>query len=185
MHPENEQPARNGLGSRLLRLLLRGPVMVLVALYFLLDDVVLAAFRPLFRRIAQWRLVQRLYLWLRRQNPYVTLVLFAVPFIILEPPKMLALLLIGLGHFSSGLTLLLSAHLLSIVVIERLFHVTRPTLLQIGWFAWGYGKVTVLRDWAIGHLKATGIWHATMRMITAVKVSLRVLTRQWRRVTGR
>lgn len=161
--------------SRLLRLIVRGPVMVIVAIYFLIDDLVLAAARPLFRWLAGLGIARRAYDWLQRRSPYVTLLLFAVPFIILEPPKVFALFLIGIGKVKLGLILLLSFHLTSILVVERLFQATKATLLKIGWFAWGYGKTLALHGWAIDQLKASGIWRTVQRLGAQIRLAIRPL----------
>ena len=150
-------PRERGARNSLPRSILRFPFVVLVGLYFLLDDVVLAAIRPLVRRMAELRLVTRFVAWIETLSPYTTLALFAVPFVILEPPKIFSLYLIGTGHFRTGLIMLATAHLLSIVLVERLFHVAKPQLMRIDWFAWSFAQAMRLRDWALGHLEAMGV----------------------------
>ena len=115
------------LGAALARL----PLLVLVTIYFLIDDVVLAAIRPLVARLAELRLFTRIAAWLDRLPPYPTLILFLVPFAVLEPFKIAALVLLAKGQLAVGGTMLAVSHLLSIVLVERLFHATRAKLLTI------------------------------------------------------
>ena len=155
--------------SRLLRL----PALVLVAIYFLIDDVVLAAFRPIVAWAAELRIMLRFAVFLRRLSPYPTLILFLVPFVVLEPFKLLGLWMMATGRFAPGLATLAVAHVASIVLVERLFHATRDKLLTIGWFAWGYVRVMRLYDWSIGRLRATLAWRQAAAAIAALRASLR------------
>lgn len=99
-------PTTTGHGRRRaggwLRLLLKPPLVVLVALYFVVDDIVLAAVRPATARLAALRLFERMSAFIHTLAPYPTLLLFAVPFAILEPPKLIAVYLMGTGRFAPG-----------------------------------------------------------------------------------
>lgn len=166
--PPPPEPERSW-GARLLRL----PVLALVTLYFLFDDVVLAAFRPIVAWAAGLRIVLRFAVFLRRLPPYPTLALFLVPFIVLEPLKLLGLWIMATGGFKPGLALLLTAHVASIVFVERLFHATRDKLLTIGWFAWGYVRVMRLYDWSMGRLRATEAWRWAAATISGLRARVR------------
>ncbi len=151
-----------------LRAAARLPLLLAATIYFLIDDVVLAAVRPIVARLAELRLFARLAEALHRLPPYPTLVLFLVPFAVLEPFKLWALWLLGTGRLAAGAAMLATSHLLSIVLVERLFHATRDKLLTIGWFAALYGRVVALYDWSLGRLRATAAWRvmaATMRRL--------------------
>ncbi|MBV5266057.1 hypothetical protein [Pinisolibacter aquiterrae] len=166
-------PPRPTLWRRGLRAALRLPALVLVAIYFLIDDVVLAAFRPLVAWASGLRLFLRFAVFLRRLPPYPTLVLFLVPFAVLEPFKIVGLWLMATGRFTPGLITLAVAHILSIVLVERLFHATRDKLLTIPWFAWGYVRVMRLYDWSLGRLRATEAWRRAERALRAIRAGLR------------
>lgn len=134
---------------------------IFVLLYFLFDDLVLAWLRPLFAYVGRLRLFVRLALWMRRRSPYVALLLFAVPFIVLEPFKFGGLLLVGTGHLVSGGITLAASHLLSLLIVERIFHVTEDQLLTIPWFAWAYDRVMWVKDWVYARLRASPAWRAS------------------------
>lgn len=173
-------PPRRDRRGRLARLL-RLPALVLVAIYFLIDDVVLAAFRPVVAWAAELRIVLRFAVFLRRLPPYPTLVLFLVPFAVLEPVKILGLWMMATGHFRSGLLTLAAAHVLSIVLVERLFHATRAKLLTIGWFAWIWERVSRLYDWSLGRLRATAAWRRAAATLRGAKARIRRLVESLRR----
>lgn len=169
---------------RALTAALRLPTLVLVTLYFLLDDVVLAALRPVVARLAELRPFVRIAAAIERLPPYPTLVLFLVPFAVLEPFKLWGLVLVATGHLVAGTTMLALSHLASIVLVERLFHATRAKLLTIGWFARLYGWVMVLYDWSVGRLRATPLWRGMAAALTELRVALRAIAAMVRRRFG-
>ncbi len=170
-HPTNAAAHRPWL-----RALGRPLLLVAATIYFLVDDVVLAAVRPIVARLAAMRLFARLGEALHRLPPYPTLVLFLIPFVVLEPFKLWGLWLLGTGHFTSGATMLAAAHLTSIVLVERLFHATRDKLLTIGWFARTYHWVMGLYDWSVGRLRATPAWRFAAAALLRLRGTMRRLT---------
>lgn len=159
----------------LLRAILRIPVFVAATIYFLIDDVVLALVRPVIAWAAELRLFTRIGAALQRLSPYPTLAVFLVPYIVLEPFKLWALWLMASGRFSSGVIMLTLAHLVSIVLVERLFHATRDKLLTIAWFARLHGWVSALYDWSIGRLRATPAWQAMAAFLRGLRQTVRGL----------
>lgn len=157
----------------ILRALLRVPALVVVTLYFLIDDVVLGAIRPIVERLARLRLFERMAEALHRLPPYPTLVLFLVPFVVLEPFKLWGMWAIATGRFAFGGTMLAVSHLVSIVLVERLFHATRDKLLTIGWFARAHGVVMRLYDWSLGRLRATAAWRTVAATLAAARAWIR------------
>ena len=164
----------------LIRALLRVPTLIFVSIYFLIDDVVLAAVRPIVAWAAELRLFQRLGAWLHGLGPYPTLILFLVPFILLEPPKLWGLWLLATGHLALGGTVLAISHLTSIVLVERLFHATCDKLLTIGWFARAYGWVNGLYEWSIGRLKAMEAWQRAAAILRTAREKAREIGRRIR-----
>ncbi len=152
---------------------MRLALLVPVTLYFLLDEVVPALLRPVYARLAALRPIERLGEAILALPPVATLVLFLVPFAVLEPFKIYALVLIAGGHFASGSVMLAASHLASIVLVERLFRLTKPKLLTIGWFARVHGLVERVYDWSLGRLKATAAWRHTAAVLRRIREALR------------
>lgn len=71
-------------------------------------------------------------------GPYPSLALFAVPVIVLEPAKPLSAYLIATGHFFAGAVIFITAEVLKLTVVERLFQLNKKKLLSIPAFAWCY-----------------------------------------------
>ncbi|MBW7971098.1 hypothetical protein [Bradyrhizobium sp. BR 10289] len=138
---------------------------VLAAVYFLVDAVFMAVARPIARWIGRHFEFKRLRAWIRSLPPYPSLALFSVPVIILEPIKPVAAYLAATGQIVCGAATFIVGELLKLVLVERLFHLTRDKLMRIPAFAWGYGKFTEMKAW----LQATEAWRAIRALSRSVK----------------
>ncbi|MET4804258.1 hypothetical protein [Bradyrhizobium sp. LB11.1] len=136
--------------------ILKPVTYILAAIYFLVDAVFMAVARPISRWLGWHFEFKRLRAWIKSLSPYPSLALFSVPVIILEPIKPLAAYLVATGQFLSGVTAFVGCELLKLVLVERLFHLTRDKLMRIPAFAWAYGKFTEMKAW----LEATEAWRA-------------------------
>jgi hypothetical protein len=82
---------------------------------------------------------------LERLAPYKALVVLLVPLAIVEPFKLVAVLVAGKGHFVTGLVFLICAYAASLVITERLFVILKPKLLLLPWFAKSWRWFVALR----------------------------------------
>ncbi len=161
----------------LLRKLLQIPLTAGVLIYFLFEDLFLGALRPLFRLLGRLAPFTALGAWLQRLNPYVALVIFAIPFIIVEPIKVFSLFWISVGHLLSGTILLVVSYVVSLLIVERLFNATRGQLLSIPWFRWSFERVMRLKAWAFEQLESTWIWQRVRPVANRAATSVRVNVR--------
>lgn len=157
--------------------ILKPVTYILAAIYFLVDAVFMAVARPISRWLGRHLEFKRLRAWIRSLPPYPSLALFSVPVIILEPIKPVAAYLAATGQFMSGAATFIVGELLKLVLVERLFHLTRDKLMKIPAFAWAYGKFTEMRAW----LQATEAW----RLVRALSRTARdTLARVRARLAG-
>ncbi|MBB4393993.1 MULTISPECIES: hypothetical protein [unclassified Bradyrhizobium] len=147
--------------------ILKPVTYVLAAIYFVLDAVFMAVARPIARWIGRHFEFRRLRAWIRGLPPYPSLALFSVPVIILEPVKPVAAYLAATGQFVSSVVTFIVGELLKLVLVERLFHLTRDKLMRIPAFAWAYGKYAAAKAW----LQATEAWRAIRALARAIKDS--------------
>jgi hypothetical protein len=131
---------------------------VLAAAYFLVDAVFMSVAKPISSWFAKHLQFRRLRDWIRSLPPYPSLALFSVPVIVLEPIKPIAAYLAATGQIVVSAVTLIIGEVLKLVIVERLFSLTRGKLLKIPKFAWAYGKFLQFRKW----LEATQAWQ-TMR----------------------
>ena len=144
-------------------------VFLAAAIYFLVDAVFLTIARPVARGLARLRIFDSLRAWIVSLRPYPTLALFVVPVIILEPAKPLAAYLTATDQVISGLTVLVVGEILKLVLIERLFSVSRDKLMSIRAFAWCYDKLRQAHDW----IESLEAWRLMRRLSLIAKRSVR------------
>jgi hypothetical protein len=164
-------------GRRILKGIFKPLVVVVAAIYFVIDALILAALRPLLKRILHLRLFRLIERWIESLGPYSTLAIFLGPLILLEPAKWIGAYLIASEHFKSGSLVLVLGEVLKILIVERVFHIGRPKLMTIKWFAWIYGVVTGWLTW----LKALPPWQAVRRNFLKWVQWMRKLIRAARR----
>jgi hypothetical protein len=151
-------------------------VAIVAAIYFIIDAIVLAIFRPLLRRIGGLKIFQLVAAWIATLGPYQTLAIFLIPVLILEPIKPLSAVIMASGHVVVGVMALVLAEVLKVVIVERIFHIARPKLMTIRSFAWTFDFVAGWLAWA----KALPPWQTVQRSFDRLKVWVRVLQRRAR-----
>jgi hypothetical protein len=122
-------------------------VFLIAAVYFLVDAVFFTLAKPVLRRLADYWVFESVRTWIVSLRPYPTLALFLLPVILLEPVKPVAAYLTATGHVVDGLIVLTVGELLKLLLIERLFRLSRDKLLSIPVFAWSYDKFCQGQDW--------------------------------------
>jgi hypothetical protein len=159
--PTMPQPGQNG--HKGLRRGLLWIAEALVVLYVLLNAILRPVFRPLSRWLASLHLVISLEAQLARLSAPVILVLLLVPFLSAEPAKVYAVYLIGTGHMMSGAALFIGAYIVSLVLVEHIYHAGKAKLRTLPWFAKVTDWLFALRDGLIAWMKSTPAWASVKR----------------------
>jgi uncharacterized membrane protein len=138
---------------------------VLAVVYFLVDAAFVVVAKPISNWVARRLNLRKLRAWIRTLRPYPSLALFSVPVIILEPVKPMAAYLAATGQIVASVFTLVVGELLKLVLVERLFSLTRDKLMKIPAFAWAYAKFRQTKAW----LEATEAWQAIRSLSRAVR----------------
>ena len=128
--------------------ILKPVTYALAALYFLADAAFMAIAKPISDWLGSHVVLRRLRTWIRSLRPYPSLALFSIPVIMLEPVKPVAAYLAATGQMASSVVTLIVGELLKLVLVERLFSLTRDKLMKIPAFAWAYKKLQRSQDMA-------------------------------------
>jgi len=156
---------------------LRWTLQVLLALLILLEEWGWRPLAQLLGRLARWRPWARLETAIARLPPYAALVAFVLPTTLLLPLKFLALALIAKGQFLWAGLLFAAAKVVATALVARLFMLTQPALMQIGWFAWAYDRFIPWKDALEEYVRGSYVW----RVGRVWKARLKKLTQaQWR-----
>ena len=153
------------------------PVFILATAYFVVDGMLSHVTQPITAWLAKKKLFERVRLWIISLGPYPSLALFAVPLIILEPAKPLAGYLIGTGHFFAGAVTFITAEVLKLTFVERLFQLNRNKLLSIPAFAWRYQYWRRMMD----AVESMEVWKASRRLAADAAHMVRTRWNQYKR----
>lgn len=151
--------------ARGLFFVLRAVLTVLIVI----DELARPLYRPLIRRLAALRIVRRIEESIARLPRFAILILLAIPFAIAEPLKLLGLLLMAQDHFRTGLVVFAFAHLVSFLLVERIYHAGRDKLLTYGWLAWGMGLLDGLRRKALDWVRSSAAYAFALRSRDAAR----------------
>jgi hypothetical protein len=130
-----------------LRQILKPIAYVAAAVYFIVDVLLLGVARPISRWFAANFPMPRLRAWIKSLPPYPCLALFSVPVILLEPVKMIAAYMAATGPFIWAAMTFAIGEILKLVLVERLFELTKTKLMKIPAFAWAYGHYAKAKAW--------------------------------------
>lgn len=116
-----------------------------------------------------------------RLPPYAALIAFLIPAAILLPFKLVALWLLAHGQKTLGVFVFIAAKIIGTAFLARIFSLTKPALMSIGWFARSYLAFTSWKDRLYAYVRATPAYRLA-------KVSVRWMRTQargiWRKAWG-
>jgi hypothetical protein len=151
------RPALSALGALLIGVLV--PLLeTLLALLIIFEDWGWRQLADLLGRLGRWRPWATVEAWIIRLPPYAALVVFALPTLLLLPLKFLALLLIAGHHVALAGLLFVAAKLVATALIARLFLLTQPALMRIGWFASAHDTLIPWKEALVARVHASSVW---------------------------
>jgi hypothetical protein len=132
----------------MLRRLLQ-PFWVLLAIIFLIEAWLWDHLEPIVAWFVALIPLHAFKRWLAERvdalSPAMTLIVFIVPVLPLFPLKLVGLWLLAHEHWTSAIFTILFAKFLGVGVTAFVFDVTRPKLLEMGWFEKLYEFILSLR----------------------------------------
>jgi hypothetical protein len=125
------------------------PIWVLLAVIFLIEAWLWDHLEPIVAWVVARIPLQTFKHWLAERvdtlSPAMTLIVFVVPVIPLFPLKLVGFWLLTHQYWLSAIATIVFAKLLGVGVAAFVFDVTRPKLLEMGWFEKLYEFVMSLR----------------------------------------
>jgi hypothetical protein len=132
----------------MLRRLLQ-PFWVLLAVIFLIEAWLWDHLEPIVARMVARIPLHTFKQWLAERvdtlSPAMTLIVFIVPVVPLFPLKLVGLWLLTHEYWISAILTIVFAKLVGVGVAAFVFDVTRPKLLEMGWFETLYDFIIGLR----------------------------------------
>jgi hypothetical protein len=143
---------------RMARPIVRGVLQVLLALIIVFEQWGWEPLANLLGRSVRWQPWARAESAIARLPPYAALFVFILPTTLLLPLKFLAIFLVAEGHFLLAAILFMGAKVVATALVARLFMLTQPGLMQIGWFAWTYDAVMPWKEALVERVHASWVW---------------------------
>src|SRR5277367_3966078 len=128
--------------------------------------------------VAAWRLLVSFIPWTRFKRAFaalvdrlpapVVLIIFLVPFLIVEPLLVVATIAIAMGYVVSGAIAWIVLKILAVALIPAIFDLTKHRLMTMPWFVRAYEKVMAFH-------------HYADQIVAPYKQAAAAVLRQWRR----
>ena len=167
-------------GWRVAAPVLRTALQIVLALLILLEEWGWRPLSELLGRLAQWRPWAQLEHHIARLPPYAALCVFVLPSALLLPLKFLALLLVARGQLVLAALVFAAAKVGATALVARLFLLTQPALMQIGWFAWGFDIVMPWKEALVERVRGSTVWRMGRVIKERARRALLIQWRTWR-----
>jgi len=156
------------------------PLVYLAAVVLLVEEWCWDTGMRLTRALGRWPALAALEERVRALPPYAALCAFLLPGLLLLPVKFLALLAIAHGHALSGIATIVVAKVGGAAVVARIYVLTLPTLLAVGWFARCHGWFMDVKTRCLDYWRASHACHMASRALRGMRVGCRRLVRRLR-----
>jgi len=163
------------------RRLLRAMLAVPAALWMVLEEWIWDSLTAAMRWLGRLPPVHWLETRIARLSPWAATAVFVVPWLLLLPAKMLALWLLGSGRLRLGVLVFVTAKVVGTALLAWLFTLTKPALLQIGWFRRFYTWFTALKQRLYAYVRSLRAYQRTRAWLAGVRSALRTW---WRALRG-
>ncbi len=160
------------IGRGLVRIA-KGAVDLVLALILLFEEWGWRPLANLIGRLRRFEIWARFENWLTTLPPYGALCAFVLPSCLIFPLKIAAVYLVATGHFLTAALLLLGAKVVGTAVLARIFVLTQPKLMQIGWFASLYDWVVPWKDALFARIRASWAWRYARVVKMRAKLAVR------------
>ncbi len=129
--------------------------------------------------LARFPIVARLEALISRLPPYAALAVFALPTAILLPVKLVAMWLLAKGQVATATATFVAAKIASTALVARIFVLTRPSLMRIGWFARAYTWFMPWKDRLFAQIRASWVWRYGRMMKMRVSLAIKRAWARW------
>ncbi|MCC2956982.1 hypothetical protein LK542_15295 [Massilia sp. IC2-477] len=157
---------------------LLAPLVHLAALILLVEAWTWDVGSRAAARMAAWPPLRWLEARIRQLPAWAALCAFVLPGLLLLPVKLLALLAIAHGHALAGVAGFVAAKLGGAAVVARIYVLTLPALLTLGWFARCHGGFLRFRERVLTALRASAFWRGTRAAVSGMRRGLRRVLRR-------
>ena len=157
----------------LLRRILRGLVTIPLALWIFLEEWVWDEMLAFMSWLGKLPPIHWVETQLAKLPPYAAFIAFVIPGAILLPFKLAAFWLIAHGHGMYGLWVFIIAKVIGTAFLARIFSLTKPALLTIGWFNRAYLAITGWKERLYAYVRALPAYQRIRELARATKLAIK------------
>lgn len=150
--------------KNLLKRLLAAPFVFIAAIIVLFEDWLWDDLQRIAAAIGRLLLFRQVESLIAGLPPYGALAMFGAPSLLLIPVKLAALYFIAHGQPALGLMTAIGAKIAGTALVARIYALTHPNLLRIGWFAWAHERFVAFKTRIYTAIKSTGVYQAAWRL---------------------
>lgn len=163
--------------------IVRAPLLfalqIIAALVVLFEEWGWKPLADLLARLARFGPVAVIERWIAGLPPYPSLLVFVLPTVFLLPLKFVAMWLLAAGKYWSATALFAGAKVASTALVARIFTLTKPALMQIGWFARAYQWFVPWKDALFTTIRASWVWRYGRMVKSRLKLEAKQAWVRW------
>ena len=152
-----------------------------LAIWIFLEEWVWDAMLAFMARLGKLPPVHWAETQISKLPPYVALIAFIIPGAILLPFKLAAFWLIAHGHGVYGLWVFVVAKIIGTAFLARIFSLTKPALLTIGWFKRAYLFITGWKERIYAYVRDLPTYQRLREAARNLKLRMKAA---WRELFG-
>jgi len=156
-----------------LKRLLLAPFMWLAAAVFLIEEAIWDWTAKIMARLGAVRAIHFCERYIAALKPFWAFFAFLLPSGILIPAKLFGLHAIATGHWLLGSAIFIIAKVVGLALFSRIFNLTRPALMQLGWFTSFYAWVMNYRNRIHAYLESWQTYQLIKQRLTSVAATLK------------
>ena len=158
--------------------ILRGLIAIPLALWIFLEEWVWEAMLSAMSWLGKLPPIRWMEAQIGKLPAYAALIAFVIPAAILLPFKLAAFWLIAHGHAVYGLWVFVIAKVIGTAFLARIFSLTKPALLTIGWFNRAYLAVTHWKERLYAYVRALPLYQRIRAGARAMKLAMKAWWRE-------
>jgi hypothetical protein len=148
---------------------LKSVFVAIAAVVILFEEWLWEPLKRMMSAFSRLPVIRQLAAFISRRSPVAALVLYIIPVVVLVPFKIAGLWLLGQGHSVLGIATFLGAKLVGTALLAWLFSLTKPALMQIGWFAKTHAWVVMVSDAAHAWVHRQPLYLAMLTVLARIR----------------
>lgn len=149
------------------------PFVWLAATIFLIEEAIWDGTAAFMARLGAIRAVHAAEKYIAKLPAHGAFLMFILPSLIFVPAKLFGVRAIATGHWLLGSGILLFAKVAGFALFSRIFNLTRPTLMQLAWFAHMHAWIMGYRNRIHAYLDGRQAYQRIKQRIRALWQSIR------------